>query len=114
VKQGYKQAKGELGWADFQVRSDVAIRRHLALVGTAFSFCWRDWFTDPPPTADAADRPTTRRERGHHNSIHSAQSSAGAALASRAECICCHHRFTRGRRRPLPPISLQNQDSECG
>jgi hypothetical protein len=28
VEQGYKQVKGELGWADFQVRSDRAIRRH--------------------------------------------------------------------------------------
>jgi hypothetical protein len=28
VEQGYKQVKGEPGWADFQVRSDRAIRRH--------------------------------------------------------------------------------------
>src|SRR4029450_1932645 len=28
VEQGYKQVKDELGWADFQVRSDRAIRRH--------------------------------------------------------------------------------------
>ena len=34
VEQGYKQVKGELGWADFQVRSDRAIRRHWTLV------CW--------------------------------------------------------------------------
>jgi hypothetical protein len=39
VEQGYKQVKGELGWADFQVRSDRAIRRHWALVCCAFSFC---------------------------------------------------------------------------
>jgi hypothetical protein len=32
VEQGYKQVKHELGWADFQVRSDRAIRRHRALV----------------------------------------------------------------------------------
>ena len=32
--------KGELGWADFQVRGDTAIRRHWALVCVAFSFCW--------------------------------------------------------------------------
>ena len=36
--QSYKQVKDELGWADFQVRSDVAIRRHQALVNCAFSF----------------------------------------------------------------------------
>jgi hypothetical protein len=52
VEQGYKQVKQELGWADFQVRSDTAIRRHLTLVCTAFSFCWQDWFTHPPPDVD--------------------------------------------------------------
>ena len=46
VEQGYKQVKQELGWADFQVRSDRAIRRHWALVCCAFSFCWRAWFAD--------------------------------------------------------------------
>ncbi len=45
VEQGYKQVKRELGWGDFQVRTDRAIRRHWALVGCAFSFCWRVWFT---------------------------------------------------------------------
>jgi hypothetical protein len=40
IEQGYKQVKGELGWADFQVRSDRAIRRHRTLVCCAFSFCW--------------------------------------------------------------------------
>jgi hypothetical protein len=39
-KQGYKQVKQELGWADFQVRSDRAICRHWALVCCAFAFCW--------------------------------------------------------------------------
>ena len=46
VEQGYKQVKQELGWADFMVRSDQAIRRHWHLVCCAFSFCWRAWFTD--------------------------------------------------------------------
>jgi hypothetical protein len=40
VEQSYKQAKGQLGWADFQVRKDRAIRRHWELVCCAFSFCW--------------------------------------------------------------------------
>src|SRR5829696_5034969 len=39
-EQGYKQVKDELGWADFQVQSDRAIRRHWTLVCLAFSFCW--------------------------------------------------------------------------
>ncbi|MEY9997080.1 hypothetical protein ABIE67_009227 [Streptomyces sp. V4I8] len=52
VEQSYKQVKDELGWADFQVRSDTAIRRHQTLVNCAFSFCWNTWFTpDPPPPA---------------------------------------------------------------
>jgi hypothetical protein len=40
VEQGYRQVKGALGWADFQVRSDHAIRRHWQLVCCACSFCW--------------------------------------------------------------------------
>ncbi|MGH7745601.1 MAG: IS701 family transposase [Candidatus Dormibacteria bacterium] len=40
VEQSDKQVKQELGWADFQVRSDRAIRRHWYLVCCAFSFCW--------------------------------------------------------------------------
>ena len=51
VEQGYKQLKQELGWADFMVRADQAIRHHWHLVFCAFSFCWRAWFTTgPPPT----------------------------------------------------------------
>jgi hypothetical protein len=49
VEQGYKQLKQELGWADFMVRADQAIRRHWYLVFCAFSFCWRSWFTTGPP-----------------------------------------------------------------
>lgn len=40
VEQSYKQVKHALGWAQYQVRSDQAIRRHWALVCCAFSFCW--------------------------------------------------------------------------
>jgi hypothetical protein len=48
VEQGYKQIKGELGWADFQVRSDRAIRRHWTLVCCAFSFCWQALLAEHP------------------------------------------------------------------
>jgi hypothetical protein len=66
VEQGYKQVKGELGWADFQVRSDLAIRRHQVLVTCAFSFCWATWFADHPPHHDnMAPQPEPGRgERG--------------------------------------------------
>ena len=40
VEQRYKQVKHALGWAEYHVRSDLAIRRHWALVWCAFSFCW--------------------------------------------------------------------------
>lgn len=50
VEQSYKQIKQTLGWAEYQVRADVAIRRHWHLVYCAFSFCW--W-------ASAHDAPTT-------------------------------------------------------
>jgi SRSO17 transposase len=56
VEQGYKQVKQELGWADFQVRADRAIRRHWALVGCAFCFCW--WAQSQRTPGDAP------RERG--------------------------------------------------
>ena len=32
--------KDELGWADFMVRRDRAIRRHWTLVCCTFAFCW--------------------------------------------------------------------------
>ena len=40
VEQSYKQVKHALGWSAYQVRSDLAIRRHWQLVCLAFSFCW--------------------------------------------------------------------------
>jgi hypothetical protein len=40
VEQSYKQVKHVLGWSDYQVRSDIAIRRHWQLVCCAFTFCW--------------------------------------------------------------------------
>jgi hypothetical protein len=42
VEESYKRMKDELGWADFMVRSDRAIRRHWTLVCCAFAFCW--WY----------------------------------------------------------------------
>jgi hypothetical protein len=59
VEQGYKQLKQELGWADFMVRSDQAIRRHWQLVFCAFSFCWRAWFAATGPPANDLPPPNT-------------------------------------------------------
>src|SRR6266700_2489999 len=64
IEQSYKQVKDELGWADFQVRSDIAIRRHQALVNCAFSFCWNAWFADPVPPATPPASHASGGERG--------------------------------------------------
>jgi SRSO17 transposase len=40
IEQSYKQVKNSLGWAHYQVRKDIAIRRHWQMVWCAFSFCW--------------------------------------------------------------------------
>ena len=86
IEQSYKQVKDQLGWADFQVRSDVAIRRHQALVNCAFCFCWAAWFADHPPQDAAAPRPGPgRRERGarRRRAAASAVLAAGAARGTR-------------------------------
>jgi hypothetical protein len=64
VEQGYKQVKQQLGWADFQVRSDRAIRRHFVLVCCAFSFCWHatHGVADPlPPDQPPARQPMPKQ-----------------------------------------------------
>jgi hypothetical protein len=63
IEQSYKQVKDELGWVDFQVRSDTAIRRHQALVNCAFSFCWDTWFSETPPPQPAPHRHVERGRR---------------------------------------------------
>src|SRR6266542_936468 len=85
VEQGYKQVKGELGWADFQVRSDRAIRRHWTLVCCAFSFCWRAWFAEHPAQPVPPDaQPAAAGARGEGARRHGRQArhrgvAAGAA-----------------------------------
>jgi hypothetical protein len=65
IEQGYKQVKDELGWADFQVRSDTAIGHHQTLVTCAFSFCWNAGPADPtPPHPTTATAEPTTAERG--------------------------------------------------
>ncbi|GIF01729.1 DDE transposase [Paractinoplanes rishiriensis] len=74
IEQSYKQVKDELGWADFQVRSATAIRRHQTLVNCAFSFCWDAWFDQPPTNDHTATVPETvpddSGERGRRNQPH--------------------------------------------
>jgi hypothetical protein len=66
VEQSYKQVKHVLGWSDYQVRSDIAIRRHWQLVCCAFTFCW--WAYGRLPTEEMAqtddDLPADSEGRG--------------------------------------------------
>jgi SRSO17 transposase len=61
VEQSYKQMKDELGWADFMVRSDCAIRRHWTLVCCAFAFCW--WHGACQPRKSESSTPPEVREK---------------------------------------------------
>lgn len=102
VEQSYKQVKQELGWADFMVRSDQAIRRHWSLVCCAFSFCWQAWFSQggepvvapepitPPDKASAAPQPSDTPVavpapgRGENRDRRARQRCSAAALAGDA------------------------------
>jgi hypothetical protein len=85
VEQGYKQVKHELGWADFQVRSDRAIRRHWQLVCCAFCFCWRAWFAEPPPAPSPPDtQPASAGARGERTGHQPAHARRGGGLAGDA------------------------------
>jgi SRSO17 transposase len=58
VEQSYKQVKHALGWSQYQVRSDQAIRRHWQLVCCAFSFCWYHVSHLSSTTIDERQRPS--------------------------------------------------------
>jgi SRSO17 transposase len=59
VEQQYKHIKGSLGWSQYQVRSDRAMRRHWALVQCAFAFCWWAETHAPPTEASLPDEGPT-------------------------------------------------------
>jgi hypothetical protein len=97
IEQSYKQVKHSLGWAHYQVRKDLSIRRHWQLVCCAFSFCW--WACEEstevgsPPVVvlrDGERPPSTAEGQGggkkeEHNgatSIMAAGSEEGARVAS--------------------------------
>jgi DDE superfamily endonuclease len=82
VEQGYKQVKGELGWADFQVRSDRAIRRHWTLVCCAFSFCWQAFLAEQPPAPESQAAATAAR--GAQATGHPGGTGRTAVVASGA------------------------------
>jgi len=92
VEQASKQTKGSLGWSQYQVRSDVGMRRHWALVQCAFAFCWwaEAWpamaATDGAAAGPAAGEPAERggkggRRPGPAGALLAAGAAAGAGLA---------------------------------
>ena len=99
VEHGYKQVKRELGWADFMVRADRAIRRHWTLVCCAFSFCWRARFEEVEPGA-GPDRAEAPPPRPAQDSVQ-AHDSARPPGAGRGENQHRDHRGRRPARRPV-------------
>ena len=61
VEQGYKQVKDALGWADYRVRSDKAIRRHWQLVCCAFCFCCYHVSHPSPPISEESAETSQRQ-----------------------------------------------------
>ena len=125
IEQAYKQVKDELGWADFQVRSDLAIRRHQVLVNCAFSFCWAAWFAHPAPQDATPPAPAGQRRREGARTRRAACAAVlapgdpgrarlagpvdhAAALVGRmverapAPAAASAHQLGRGRLRPAP------------
>ncbi|MDX3279002.1 IS701 family transposase, partial [Streptomyces scabiei] len=100
IEQSYKQIKDELGWADFQVRSDRAIRRHQTLVNGAFSFCWDQWFTPPAPLDATAPDPCPDEgpERGTSR-------TPPAPTALLAQGLAGHPFLTHPRRHRQPVVA---------
>ena len=84
VEQAYKQVKTSLGWSQYQVRADRAMRRHWALVQCAFAFCWwaktRTPPAAPPPDREAEESAAPAAERGEKGHTRAA-SPVVAAMA---------------------------------
>lgn len=100
VEQSYKQSKQELGWADFQVRQDRAIRRHWELVCCAFCFCWWERFH-----ACLAAEERGEQEQGEAPGTDAASPAEGRAREKQPEGTKGGKRGSnpaggRGRRRP--------------
>ena len=92
VEQQYKHVKLSLGWSQYQVRSDRAMRRHWALGQGALAFCWwAEWWvethaptTEGPPPADEPGAGPLSGERGGKGAARGAAPLAPAvALLAR-------------------------------
>ena len=96
VEQSYKQVKHALGWSQYQVRSDKAIRRHWQLVCCAFSFCWyhvsqsscstMEELQQPsePPVLPDSEVPVPTRATGEKNQRKKRQTASDVLAESTA------------------------------
>jgi hypothetical protein len=93
IEQSYKQVKNSLGWAHYQVRKDIAIRRHWQLVMSAFIFCWwacmesREVVGSPPIVVFKRDEtlPALSEEAGRGEKEGQTASCNGAGVAHGVE-----------------------------
>nr|WP_217346677.1 transposase [Noviherbaspirillum sp. L7-7A]MBV0881152.1 transposase [Noviherbaspirillum sp. L7-7A] len=80
VEQGYKQMKDQLGWADFMVRNDRAIRRHWVLVCCALAFCW--WQEAQQARLHNPDTSPVRKKKPSRSSANAMSLAAPAAFGT--------------------------------
>ena len=125
VEQSYKQVKHALGWSDYQVRSDLAIRRHWQLVCCAFSFCWwanAEWLEElgaPPgivleddteevvPTASTTTEGRGKKERAPLCS-HGVMAGGAEAGKSMAGALHNAHAILEGVHRQGPARRVES------
>jgi SRSO17 transposase len=125
VEESYKQVKYALGWGEYQVRSDRAIRRHWVLVWCAFSFCWlhqRDTAAastdhaqpvEPAPAATAApafpsgeknQRPTSQFAAPAQRHVASGAADGTGLAGTLAHAVALLAGVVATAPAPLPPM----------
>lgn len=110
VEQSYKQVKHVLGWSDYQVRSDLAIRRHWQLVCCAFSFCWWAYGhlpTDDEPTETKNEPPADSTGRGKRRAPLVSWPQAFRAVRGWLEPYIMLNRYWRAFSGMPPPLELR-------
>ncbi len=99
VEQSYKQVKHALGWSQYQVRSDQAIRRHWQLVCCAFSFCWyhasHPFSSTTEDAREASEPPASHELEAAVDVITTGKKNQGWSPGS-----CCGESFERGQSSP--------------
>jgi hypothetical protein len=109
VEQSYKQVKHVLGWSDYQVRSDLAIRRHWQLICCAFSLCW--WAYGHLPIDESSetekDPPTPTEGRGKKESFSRVLAAGFENSEGMAGTLCHAQKILEGVLRDAPATSAK-------